>query len=66
MQHENDYALIQRGIIGDFRAPDVVRFGICPLYVSYADVFDAVSAIIEILQTGEWDRDEFKVQQAVT
>jgi kynureninase len=47
-------ALIARGIIGDFRAPDVMRFGFGPLYVRYVDVFDAVAALEEILRTSAW------------
>jgi kynureninase len=47
-------ALIARGIIGDFRAPDVMRFGFGPLYVRYADVFDAVVALEDILTSGAW------------
>jgi kynureninase len=46
--------LIARGVIGDFRAPDVMRFGFGPLYVRYADVFDAVAALESILQSGAW------------
>ena len=47
-------ALIARGVIGDFRAPDVMRFGFGPLYVRYADVFDAVAVLEDILKSGTW------------
>src|SRR6266550_3242799 len=49
-------ALIARGVIGDFRAPDVMRFGFGPLYVRYADIFDAVIALEDILKSDAWQR----------
>ncbi|HEX3499529.1 MAG TPA: kynureninase [Stellaceae bacterium] len=59
-------ALIARGVIGDFRAPDILRFGFTPLYTGFADVFDAVEILREVLASGEWDRPEFKRRAAVT
>tara|TARA_R110002020_G_scaffold34066_26_gene103793 strand:- start:60941 stop:62107 length:1167 start_codon:yes stop_codon:yes gene_type:complete len=59
-------ALVARGIIGDFRAPDIIRFGFCPLYNTPDDVSHAASALGEIIATGEWDRPEFKTRKAVT
>ncbi|AJT41476.1 kynureninase [Psychromicrobium lacuslunae] len=59
-------ALIARGVIGDYREPEVLRFGITPLYLGYADVWDAVEVLREILDTRSWDRDEFKLRNAVT
>jgi kynureninase len=47
-------ALIARGVIGDFRSPDVMRFGFGPLYVRYVDIFDAVAMLEEILKTEAW------------
>lgn len=47
-------ALIARGIIGDFRAPDTMRFGFAPLYVRYVDIWDAVLAVEDILRSGAW------------
>ena len=47
-------ALIARGVIGDFRAPDVMRFGFGPLYVRYVDIFDAVAVLEDILKTEAW------------
>ena len=44
-------ALIERGVIGDFRAPDLMRFGFTPLYVGYADVWDAVDVLTDVLTT---------------
>ena len=59
-------ALIARGIIGDFRAPDIMRFGFCPLYNTPEDVSRAASALCEIIATGEWDQPVFKTRHAVT
>ena len=59
-------ALIARGVIGDFRAPDIMRFGFCPLYNTADDVGRAAAALCEIVATGEWDQPEFKTRKAVT
>lgn len=67
---ENGYAvvqaLIERGIIGDFRAPDFMRFGFTPLYIGYEDVFRAVSVLEEILERGTWKEARFNKKAAVT
>ncbi|MFC1465326.1 MAG: kynureninase [Candidatus Brachytrichaceae bacterium NZ_4S206] len=59
-------ALIARGVIGDFRAPDILRFGFAPLYVRYADVWDAVHILVEVLESRTWDRPEFRRWGKVT
>lgn len=59
-------ALAARGIIGDFRTPDTMRFGLAPLYIGYTDVARAVEALHDILQTGSWDRAEFRGTTVVT
>lgn len=59
-------ALIQAGVIGDFRQPDVLRFGLAPLYLGYADIWDAVRALAGILADGQWRRPEFAQRAAVT
>lgn len=59
-------ALIAAGVIGDFRAPDIMRFGFTPLYVSYVNVWDAVERLVQIMQSGSWDKPEFKQVGAVT
>jgi kynureninase len=59
-------ALIADGVIGDFRAPDVVRFGLTPLYLGYEDVFTAVERMRSILETGRWRDPQFAVRGRVT
>jgi kynureninase len=68
--HENGYpimqALIARGVIGDFRAPDILRFGFAPLYVRHADIWHAVDHLRAVMDSGEWDRPEFHARASVT
>jgi kynureninase len=64
--HAMVQALIARGVIGDFRAPDILRFGFTPLYVGYEDVWNAADQLHQVLATGEWRRPEFHQKQAVT
>ncbi len=59
-------ALIARGVIGDFRSPDLARFGFAPLYVRYVDVWDAVDHAASVLRDREWDRPEYAAHAAVT
>ncbi len=59
-------ALIARGVIGDFRAPDVLRFGITPLYLGYADLWDAVEVLHAVMASGEWDQPHFHRRRKVT
>jgi len=59
-------ALIARRVIGDFRAPDILRFGLAPLVLRFADAWDAVAALGDVLATGEWDRPEFRAVKKVT
>jgi kynureninase len=59
-------ALIARGVIGDFRAPDIMRFGVTPLYIDENDIRAAAAAIAETINDGLWDRPEYKVRAAVT
>jgi kynureninase len=59
-------ALIARGIIGDFRAPDIMRFGITPLYIGEAEVRTAAAIIEEVILGEVWRRPEYQVVNAVT
>lgn len=59
-------ALIARGVIGDYREPEVLRFGLTPLYLGYADVWDAVDILKDVLDTKEWARPEYSQRTAVT
>ncbi|MDR6265668.1 kynureninase [Roseobacter sp. N2S] len=59
-------ALIARGVIGDFRTPDILRFGFAAPYVQFIDIWNAVRHLREIMETGEWDQPKFKTRQAVT
>ncbi len=67
-------ALIARGVIGDFRAgegqggrhKDILRFGFTPLYIGFADVWHAVEHLLQVLESGEWQKPEFNQKHAVT
>ena len=59
-------ALIARGVIGDFREPDLMRFGFTPLYTRYVDVWDAVDRLLHVLASGEWRDARFAARAAVT
>ncbi|HUQ88746.1 MAG TPA: kynureninase [Vicinamibacterales bacterium] len=59
-------ALIARGVIGDFRAPDILRFGFTPLYTRFIDVWDAVDRLHQVMASGEWREPRFSIRAAVT
>ena len=59
-------ALIDRGVIGDFRAPDVMRFGITPLYLDVGDMIRAAETLEEIVDGRLWDRPRYRERRAVT
>jgi kynureninase len=59
-------ALIARGVIGDFRAPDAIRFGFTPLYIAEAEVRAAVDAIEDVVNNRRWDAAEYRKMAVVT
>ena len=67
---ENGYAamqaLIARGVIGDFRAPDIMRFGFTPLYLDEGDVTGAAAILAEIMRDRLWDTPQYLARQRVT
>jgi kynureninase len=68
--HPDGYAIVQaliaRGVVPDFRAPDVLRFGFAPLYLRHVDVLDAVASLRDILTTRGHDDPRFRVRSRVT
>ncbi len=69
-RHPQGYAIMQamiaRGVIGDFRAPDIIRCGFTPLFINEDDVDRAVAIITDIMQNNLWDRAEYKTRAKVT
>ncbi|MER5318131.1 kynureninase [Streptosporangium roseum] len=70
LRHPDGYpvmrALIDRGVHGDFRAPDILRFGFAPLYIRFADVYDAVATLTEVLEKEHWRDERYQRRLAVT
>lgn len=59
-------ALIERGVIGDYRSPDIARFGFPPAYLRFVDVWDAVEVIVDTLTSGDHQAERFRVRPTVT
>ena len=70
LRHRDAYAIVQaliaRGVIGDFREPDIVRLGFAPLYLSHADVWDACEMLRDVLETGAYRDPAFAERRTVT
>jgi kynureninase len=70
LRHRQGYPIMQalraEGVIGDFREPDVLRFGFSPAYIRFVDVWDAVTSLRRIMEDDSWDRDEYRTRVKVT
>lgn len=70
LRHPDGYAIVQalieRGVIPDFRAPDILRFGMAPLYLRHAEMWDAAAILAEVMRTEAWKEDRFRRRAAVT
>jgi len=70
LRHPEGYAVVQalatRGVYGDFRVPDLLRFGFAPACVRFADAWDAVAALRAVMEGREWDRPELRRVARVT
>ena len=69
-RHPEGYAIMQAliadGVVGDFRAPDILRFGFAPAYVRFVDVWNAVASLRRIMEDDSWDRAEYRDRAKVT
>lgn len=70
LRHPGAYSIVQaliaRGVIGDFRTPDILRFGFAPLYLRFTDAWDAVAALRAVMEKREWQRPEHQARAKVT
>ena len=68
--HEHAYpimqAMIDRGVIGDFRQPNLMRFGFAPLYVRFDDCWNAVFILRDVMSNGIWKADKYHLRNSVT
>jgi len=69
-RHEHGYAIVQalaaRRVVGDFRAPDIMRFGFAPLYVRHVDAWDAAANLVDAIETKAYDDPAFRTRAKVT
>jgi kynureninase len=70
LQHAQAWPITQalgaRGVIGDFRTPDILRLGVTPAYLGYTELWDAVAALKDIMQTGAWQLPQHQARARVT
>lgn len=70
VRHPHGYAIVQaliaRGVIGDYREPEVIRLGVTPLYLSFCDIWQAVKHLKQVLVSQEWAQPQFQTRQQVT
>ena len=70
LRHTEAYRIVRnladRGVIGDFREPDIFRFGFAPLYTRFVDSFDAATAVVEVIRDETWRDPRYAVREAVT
>ena len=68
--HEEGHGIYQaikkEGVISDFRTPDILRFGMTPMYLRYQDIYKVVQLIKQVMETKAWDRAEYKIRAAIT
>jgi len=70
LRHDEAYAIVQamiaHGVVGDFRDPDIARFGFTPLYLRYVDVYDAVDRLVDVMGSHAYADPSYRVRNAVT
>ena len=70
LRHEAGYGVVralgERAVVGDFRAPDVCRFGFAPLYLRHVDVWDAVDRLVDVLDSGAHLDERFAARAPIT
>jgi kynureninase len=70
LTHAEGYAIVQaliaRGVIGDYRAPNILRFGFAPLYLRFIDVWNAVATLKDVMHSQAWQQAAFQQRKAVT
>ena len=68
--HEEGHGIYQaikkEGVIADFRTPDILRFGITPMYLRFQDIYKVVQLIKKVMETKAWDKPAYKIRAAIT